>query len=195
MPTPSPFSFLNGLLERLPSAPAGLPRPPQPPQWLVRELQRRVVLLINHVLQQEPQAMERLRAHAGRMALVQWRVFTLALRATPAGLLELADAAAHADLRVECSEGSPLALARGALRGERPPIRVEGDVQLAADIQWLAEHLRWDLEEDLARFVGDVPAHTLASATRRVLDALRGFVGGARSGFDDAGNPLSERQP
>lgn len=187
----SPFSFLNGLLERLPS-PLALP---QPPQWLVHELQHRLVLLLNHVLQQEPQAMERLRPHAGRVALVQWRQFSLALAATPAGLLDLAPADARADLRVECTAASPLTLAQGALRGERPSIRIEGDVQLAADIQWLAEHLRWDLEEDLARLVGDVPAHAFAGAARRVLDALRGFVGGARRSFDDAGNQLSERRP
>jgi ubiquinone biosynthesis protein UbiJ len=35
-------------------------------------------------------------------------------------------------------------------------------VQLAAEVNWLADHVRWDLEEDLARVIGDVPAHTLA---------------------------------
>ena len=187
MPTQSPFSFLHALKQRLPTG-------PQPPQWLVHEVQQRVVLLLNHLLAQEPQAMERLLAHAGRVARVQWRAFSIALAATPAGLVDLASEGARADLRVELTEASPLALAQGALRGDKAAIRIEGDVQLAADIQWLAEHLRWDLEEDLARLVGDVPAHAVASTARRVIDALRGFVGKRRS-FDDAGNALSERRP
>jgi ubiquinone biosynthesis protein UbiJ len=39
--------------------------------------------------------------------------------------------------------------------------------------QWLADNLRWDIEEDLSRVLGDVPAHALAQAARRVLQGLR----------------------
>ena len=41
---------------------------------------------------------------------------------------------------------------------------------------WLADNLRWDVEEDLARVLGDVPAHALVDAGRRLLQALRPFV-------------------
>ena len=64
------------------------------------------------------------------------------------------------------TQTSPLDLAQAALRGDRPAVRIDGDVQFAGDIQWLADNLRWDLEEDLARLMGDVPAHTLASMAR-----------------------------
>jgi ubiquinone biosynthesis protein UbiJ len=49
---------------------------------------------------------------------------------------------------------------------------------LAAEINWLVDHVRWDVEEDLARVVGDVPAHTLAQLGRRVAQAVRQFSGG-----------------
>ena len=55
-------------------------------------------------------------------------------------------------------------------------MRIEGDVQFAADIQWLADHLRWDIEEDLARLMGDVPAHALAQAARNMAQAISQFV-------------------
>jgi len=63
--------------------------------------------------------------------------------------------------------------ARQLFEGQRPPVQIEGDVQLAAEIAWLADHLRWDVEEDLARLMGDVPAHALADAARKLLAALR----------------------
>lgn len=166
----SPFSFAHGLLERL----------PEPPVWLVHGMQHRLVLLLNHVLTQEPQAMDRLARQAGRVARVQWRGFHVALTATPAGLLDLAAPGRQADLRVELMQGSALALARDALQGRKPAVRIEGDVELASDIHWLAENVRWDVEDDLARLVGDVPAHAMAAAARRVLLALRGFVAGRR---------------
>jgi ubiquinone biosynthesis protein UbiJ len=62
------------------------------------------------------------------------------------------------------------------LQGQRPALRIEGDVQLAADINWLVDHVRWDPEEDLARLIGDVTAHRLASAGRLTAEALRDFV-------------------
>ena len=121
--------------------------------------------------------MERLARQRGRVARVQWRVYSMALQVTPAGLFDLAQPGAQPDLRLEVSETSPLSLARGALRGDKPAIRIEGDVQFAADINWLVDNVRWDIEEDLARVIGDAPAHAVASAAERAAAALRGFVG------------------
>ena len=53
MATQSPFSFLENLVQRIAAG-------PQPPQWMVHEVQQRVVLLLNHVLMQEREAMGRL---------------------------------------------------------------------------------------------------------------------------------------
>lgn len=169
MVTQSPFAFLEGFLEKLPL--------PAPPAWAVDEVHRRAVLLLNHVLMQEPQAMQRLQRQSGRVMLAQWRSFTFKLMATPAGLLDLADSAAVPDLSLVLTEPSPLAMAQDVLQGNRAPVRIEGDVQLAAEINWLADHVRWDLEEDLSRILGDAPAHMLAEAARKLGGALRDFVG------------------
>lgn len=171
MATPqSPFSFLDGLFERVAAG-------PQPPQWLVHEVQQRTVLFLNHVLMQEREAMDRLVRQKGRVARVQWRAYSMALVVTPAGLFNLAPEAAVPDLRLEVTEASPVALAQTALRGDKPAIRIEGDVQLAAEINWLVDHVRWDVEEDLARLIGDAAAHTVAQVARRAAQALRQFVG------------------
>lgn len=173
MVTPQPpFSFLNGLFERVAAG-------PQPPQWLVHEVQQRVVLFLNHVLMQEPEAMERLVRQKGRIARVQWRIYSMALVITPAGLFNLASESATPDLRLEVTETSPFALAQAALRGDKPSIRIDGDVQFAAEINWLVDNVRWDVEEDLARVIGDAPAHTVSQVARRAAQALRQFVGAA----------------
>lgn len=170
MATQSPFSLLGSLAERAAQA-------VQPPAWLVHETQQRLVLFLNHVLMQEPQAMERMVRQSGRVARVQWRQFSLALLVTPAGLFNLAETGSAPDLRLEVLDTNPIALAQAALRGDKPGIRIEGDVQLAADLQWLADNVSWDVEEDLARVIGDVPAHTLANLARTAAQAVRQFVG------------------
>ena len=55
-------------------------------------------------------------------------------------------------------------------------MRIEGDVQLAAEVNWLVDNVRWDLEEDLSRLMGDAPAHALAQAGRGMAQALRQFA-------------------
>lgn len=170
MATPSPASFLDQLFER-----AG--QVFQPPEWLVHEVQHRLVLLLNHVLQQEAEAQARLRRQSGRVVEAHWRRFGMRLQATPAGLLELAAPGLQPDLTLTLTEESPFSLAQAALRGEKPPVRIAGDVQLAAEVQWLVDHVRWDIEEDLARIFGDAPAHAIGETLRRMADALRQFAG------------------
>jgi ubiquinone biosynthesis protein UbiJ len=68
------------------------------------------------------------------------------------------------------------------MQGEKPAVQIAGDVQLAADVSWLAEHLRWDIEEDLSRVLGDAPAHGLVQAAQTFASALRQFVGKRSSG-------------
>jgi ubiquinone biosynthesis accessory factor UbiJ len=191
MATPqSPFSFLDGLFERVAAG-------PQPPHWLVHETQQRIVLFLNHVLMQEKEATDRLVRQKGRIARVQWRAYSLGLVITPAGLFNLAPEAAVPDLRLEVTETSPFALAQAVLQGDKPSIRIEGDVQLAAEINWLVDHVRWDVEEDLARVIGDVPAHTIAGVARRAAQALRQFVGAraASSGASAAVVPVPPAPP
>jgi ubiquinone biosynthesis protein UbiJ len=172
MATQSPFSLLEGFLQNL-----NLPL--TPPDWMVQETHRRVVLLLNHVLMQEPAATERLARQKGQVVLVCWRNFTFKVVVTPPGLLDLADAIAPAHLTLTLTQDSPFEVAQALMQGDKPAIRIEGDVQLAADINWLVDHLRWDLEEDLARIVGDAPAHTLVQTARSMAQALAQFVGKA----------------
>jgi ubiquinone biosynthesis accessory factor UbiJ len=175
MATQSPFPFLEELLQNLPRFKL------QPPDWVISEVQHRIVLLLNHVLMQESEATARLARQKGRIMLVQWRSFSFKLQATPAGLLDLAAPDATADLVLTATQESPVALTQSVLRGDKPTVRIEGDVQLAAEVSWLTEHVRWDIEEDLARIVGDVPARVMSQWAATIVMGMRQFVTKASS--------------
>ncbi len=169
--TPSfPFPF------KLPTGPMDLPSWMQPPPWLVAEIQQRIVLMLNHVLQQEPEAMDRLLRQKGRVVSMEYAPIAMKLIATPAGLLDLAPPDAKADLAVTVLDTNPLNLAQTVLRGAKPDLRIEGDIQLAAEVNWLVDHVRWDAEEDLSRILGDAPAHGLMNALRQAAVTLKKFV-------------------
>lgn len=164
----------------------------RPPEWVVDELQNRVVLFLNHVLMQEPAAQDRLRRQKGKPVRVQWGDFHLSLAATPAGLLERPSANVKPELSVTLTQTSPFALAQAVIAGEKPGVDIQGDVQLAAEVAWLVDNVRWDVEEDLSRAVGDATAHTLTRVARSASQAIRGFVSRRPGGSATGGPPESE---
>ena len=149
---------------------------PKPPDWLMHEMQQRVVLLLNHVLQQESAAIERLKRQKGQIAGIESAWVAMKLIVTPAGLLDLAEPDAVPDLSLKVLDSNPLTILQSLLSGEKPRMEVAGDVMLAAEVNWLVDHVRWDVEEDLSRIVGDVPAHTLMKVVRGIGDALKAFI-------------------
>ena len=161
----SPFSFLESIATRF-----------QPPAWVVSETQQRLVLFLNHVLMQEKEAQDRLTRKKGSVVHIRWGLFALDLLITPAGLLDKASPDAKPDLAMTLAVDSPVTLMQSVMAGKSPPVKIEGDVQLAAELGWLAENLKWDFEEDLSRVVGDIPAHALADAARRVAQAVKSFL-------------------
>ena len=147
---------------------------------------QRLTLLANHVLAAEPVAAQRLRAHVGRSLQVEldgWPTLLPALpvlvfQVTPAGLLEwceqpAAAASAAADLRLRIDASNPALLMARLAAGERPEVTVQGDAQFAADLNWLIDNLRWDLEADLARLLGPLPARQLACLGAALAAGLR----------------------
>lgn len=146
-------------------------------------LASRLTLLLNHVLSAERVATERLVPHAGRtvaLTLAGWPALlppppVLAWRITPAGLLEEApnpDLAAP-DLAVQLEASNPALLVVRAMAGEPAQVQVEGDAQLAGDVNWLMQNLRWDVAVDLERLFGPLVAQQLAQLGRALAAGMR----------------------
>jgi len=146
----------------------------------------RITLLLNHVIAAEAVATEKLRAHSGRSISLQWTGWpgllppppVVAFLVTPAGLLEWCgeQAPEQPDLKLSIDASNPLRLMGQWLSGERPQVGIEGDSALAADVSWLIANLRWDIEDDVARIIGQAPAHELSRAAGAIGAGLREAV-------------------
>jgi ubiquinone biosynthesis protein UbiJ len=155
----------------------------------------RMTLFINHVISSEPVAARRLAVHSGRCLQVQFDAWpsllppppSAAFRVTPAGLVEWcgAEGCADPELRVNIDASNPaLALAQ-AMVGTRPKVAVSGDAAFATDLNWLFDNLRWDVQDDLSRVVGQAPAREIAriasgiaAGMREAVKAVGGLVSG-----------------
>ncbi len=158
---------------------------------LAPALMDRLVLVVNHVIAAEPQAVQRLLPHRGRVLRLDLMQLPrllpapppLAFVITPAGLVEWCRDPVEADLRVRLDAPNPAALGLQALSGQMPALAIEGDVQLATDVDWLLKNLRWDVADDLERLFGPAVAHQvhkLGSGLARALRSAMQGVGRAR---------------
>ena len=152
-------------------------------QSLGATVMSRLVLLVNHVVSAEPMALQRLRPHAGKCihlqlrdtpALLAWLPSGLTVVVTTVGLLDWQpDAADTADLVATVDASNPAQALGDAAAGRRPRIEVAGDAAFAADVSWLIDHLRWDVQDDLARVLGDGPAAQVMRVGTTVAAGLR----------------------
>jgi ubiquinone biosynthesis protein UbiJ len=156
---------------------------------LAPAVMERVTLALNHVLGAEAVATERLKPHAGRtleLTFAGWPALLpppppCAFRVTPAGLLEWSglERAGAADLSVRIDASNPALQFAKLLAGEAPSVDIGGDAQLAGDVNWLIQNVRWDVAADLERFFGAVVAQQLVRLGSALARALRGAMQGA----------------
>jgi ubiquinone biosynthesis protein UbiJ len=130
---------------------------------------------VNHLLARESWARERLAPYAGKTARLSCPPVTLMLMVQPDGYLAAIEEreAQQFDVTVSVPADALPAFLQGGQAAVMKHVKIEGDAEFAAVIARLAEHLRWEPEEDLAQLVGDAPASRLAALARSAGDHAR----------------------
>ena len=161
---------------------------------LTDALVARLILLANHVLASEPIAMQKLQPFAGRQiaisitssasqtpllkTLAAWLPPSVNLTITRAGLLELSEPTSNdgsngaQGLSIGLDVPPPWSALQLLIKRERPAVTIEGDAALAEAASWLMKNLRWDLEDDLARWLGTTPSQVLKGMAEQVKAGL-----------------------
>jgi ubiquinone biosynthesis protein UbiJ len=123
---------------------------------------------VNHLLAREAWARQRLAPYAGKTARLAFSSFTMTLAVDPDGYLRAVETheAPHADVSIAVPSDAVPAFVQGGQAAVMKHVRIEGDAEFATQIAKLAEHLRWEPEEDLAKLIGDGPAHRVATLAR-----------------------------
>ncbi|MDR2092119.1 MAG: SCP2 sterol-binding domain-containing protein [Azoarcus sp.] len=131
----------------------------------------------NHLLGQATWARERLRPHAGRHAHLDLAPFAVAFTIAEDGTFVASPADAAPEVTLTLPLADTLAALGGGLEAVMASARIAGSADLADALVFVFRHLRWDIEEDLAKFIGDIAAHRLVEAPRRLASAATGAFG------------------
>lgn len=171
------------------------------PAWMTDAAMGRLTLLVNHVLASEPVAVARLQPHAERSVefiLDGWPAIAprpprLCFGITRAGLLDWCGERSSADVacdlawHLDARNPARLLFARRA----RAAVEVRGDPELAADVAWVLDNVRWDIGDDLARVLGPGGAQRVSALARAIADGVKAAV--RRGGTTRPSPPSGDR--
>ena len=123
---------------------------------------------VNHLLAREAWARERLVPYAGKTARLVFSSLSVTLAVQPEGYFNAVDdrEGTLPDVSIAVPAEAVSAFVQGGQAAIMKHVRIEGDAEFATQLGKLAEHLRWDPEEDLARLIGDAPAYRVSALVR-----------------------------
>ena len=128
---------------------------------------------INHLLRAEPWARAQLVPHVNKTLHVVVQPFTIRLSVAPDGSVARGTATVVADTTVSLPYAAVTRLLVGGGDAVMRDMRLEGDADFAQAVSLLVRNLRWDVEEDLSKVVGDVASHRLVATARRASGELK----------------------
>lgn len=129
-------------------------------------LQPPTAAVFNHLLRGAAWARQRLQPFAGKAARFQIVPFAITLTILDSGeVIDTPEAAPDASFTL--APGIALrVLAADPLAWQS--VGVGGDTALTREILYVAQNLRWDIEEDLSHIFGDIAAHRMVRAAEAV---------------------------
>ncbi|MFY9329752.1 MAG: hypothetical protein WAO76_17320 [Georgfuchsia sp.] len=148
-----------------------------------------VLAAINHVLDQAEWARQKLQPFAGRNVRIAMLPLSLSFVISSDGRLQ--SGKDEPELEIVFPADTLMLAPEG---GERvmQAARINGPADLANALSLVLRHLRWDIEEDLSKVVGDIAAH-------RIISALGAFAQwqrkAARNLAENIGEYLVEENP
>ncbi len=126
-----------------------------------------IVHALNYLLAQESWASELLRKQKGKTIKIVLPVTDLSLEVTDSATFALSTSINQPNVTLEISAEVFNAYIAGGKEAAIRHIKVSGDVDLAQAISTLAGQLRWEVEEDLSKLVGDAMAHRIVQSFKK----------------------------
>lgn len=155
------------------------------------------ILGLNHLIQGESWAQERLRQHTGARLLVEAASMKIALTIDEHGFFETSDTALPPDVTLTL----PAESAVDAFFDREKlfaAVKLGGSAEVAESLAFVFRNLKWDAEGDLAGIIGDIPARRMAIFGQTALAGIKEGLAKATENIaeyaiDDSGLLVSDK--
>lgn len=128
--------------------------------------------LLQHLTDQNNWSRKHLLAFAGKVVQFNIAFIETKLLILEDGSLGMAADNAYADAIIHIPPSLALRLIAKD-EAAKMLIKIDGDSHLATELGKVLQLMRWDIEEDLSKVVGDIPASKIALTAKKALSTAR----------------------
>ena len=124
-------------------------------------------IILNHLLSQNDWMQSKLINHKNKVIVIEISGFKLILRIDKNGLLQSLNESEKNDCIIKLTVNDFInQLINNNNNGN---ISIEGDLELANQVSQVLKKIEWDVEEDLSRYIGDIPAIQTTMILKKIV--------------------------
>ena len=123
-------------------------------------------IILDHLLSQNDWMQSKLVDHKNKIILIEISDLKLILKVDENGLLHSLSEAEKFDCIIKLTVNS---LISQLINNNNSNISIEGDLELANQVAQVLKKIEWDIEEDLSKYIGDIPAIQMTKILKEVV--------------------------
>ena len=123
-------------------------------------------IILDHLLSQNDWMQSKLVDHKNKIIVIEISDLKLILKVGENGLLHSLSEAEKFDCIIKLTVNS---LISQLINNNNSNISIEGDLELANQVAQVLKKIEWDIEEDLSKYIGDIPAIKTTKILKKVV--------------------------
>ena len=123
-------------------------------------------IILNHLLSQNDWMQSKLINHKNKVIVIEISGFEINLRVDENGLLQSLNESEKFDCKIKLTINN---LINQLINNNNGNISIEGDLDLANQVSQVLKKIEWDFEEDLSRYIGDIPAIQTTKILKKIV--------------------------
>ena len=123
-------------------------------------------MILDHLLSQNDWMQTKLKIHKNKVIKIEISDLKIILRVDEHGLLHSLNESEKFDCTIKLTVNSFI---NQLINDDKKNISIEGDLELANQVSQVLKNIEWDIEEDLSKYIGDIPAIQLTKGLKRVV--------------------------
>ncbi len=127
---------------------------------------------LQHITNQNSWSRAYLVGFAGKVVQFDFSLFKTHLIILEDGSLSMAGDTASADAVIHLPPSLAMRL-MAQDEAAKLQIKIDGDTHLATELSKVLQQMRWDVEEDLSHFIGDIAANKLVAGSQKVAQETK----------------------
>lgn len=131
------------------------------------------LIVINHILSQNDWMGTKLKNFKGKNILIKISELEMFFKVNDEGLLVLNDEKVLPDASILMTLNS---FFNQIINKKNKDITIQGDIDLAKEVSEALRKIRWDVEEDLSKIIGDIAANKVGRLGKDLIDGSKSAV-------------------